>query len=166
MSEEQGIQLSDTSNVTMSPETIKAIAETFLGVEAKNSILPKLENKANTIKLPVAVIDKIIDADSTINKDTIIKYLLCINTQIVQEYKDTVLFSNYAGLLTYPNIHKKAYIISKPRMIDGDIIFDIDSEVRPDARLDLICLDVEDDNVISITNNSPYVGSIIKLVIV
>ena len=170
MSEEKGTPLPGGVGAGITPDLIKSIFGIIKDKGLEQGIgnaISALAGEADYNKAKNHVMlgmDKLSNMEESINPSTVVKYLLCLDKVLVQDASAVPIYSNYLGLLEYPNITKPAFILSNPKLTSDGILFDCDEPVPDSVELDVIASVVEDDNVIQPGNELPYVGSVIKLI--
>ena len=172
MSEEKGTPLPGLVGAGFGPETIKAIFDIVKNFkndkgESVGSMLQEItaENVPQAKNHVLLSMENIKAATEMFDTETVVKYILIQDKLLVQEEKHLNFFSNYAGLVDYPNIFEKAWILSKPKLAKEGIIFDTDELLPPDTELSVMAVAIEDENLTVPENERPLAGCIIKLYI-
>ena len=154
------------------PETITNILKTLATFKSSKghtlaSLAQSTESKnANVILLPLEEIVETCEA-ANFRKETLIKYLLAQDKLIVQHAEDLNFWTNYTGLVQYPNLYKKAYLIANPRLVQEGIIFDIDEPLLVKMHLGVMAIAITDEKLTRRPEEeSPFAGCIVKLYVV
>jgi hypothetical protein len=172
MSEEKGTPLPGLAGAGFGPETIKAIFDIVknfkdtngnsVGSMLQNLTTESLPQANNHTILPIEKIDEACEAGS-FNKATLVKYILMQDKILVQNDKDLMFWTNYSGLVDYPNLFAPAYILSKPKLANEGIVFDIDEPLPEGAFIDVIAVGIEDEKLSVPEGEKPLAGCVVKL---
>ena len=161
-------------NTGFGPETLTNILDTLKNFKSSEGLtLASLlqgattqEKSNNTIMLPINKITEICES-SDFNKNTLIKYILSQDKVVVQNDKDLHFWTNYTGLVQYPNLYKEAYLIAKPRLTNDGIVFDIDEPLPEGSRLGIMAFGISDEQLArSPEEETPFAGCVVKLYVI